>query len=59
MATQNLGGFERILRIGEGRRLKRLQEQAAYVPETTRSRQAILLGQAVVAQRDDRLRELS
>jgi preprotein translocase subunit SecA len=25
------GGFERFLRIGEGRRLKRLQEQAAYI----------------------------
>jgi preprotein translocase subunit SecA len=29
--AQNLGSFERVLRIGEGRRLKRLQEQAAYV----------------------------
>jgi len=25
------GGFEKFLRVGEGRRLKRLQEQAAYV----------------------------
>src|SRR5918996_3099255 len=29
--AQNLGSFERVLRIGEGRRLKRLQEQASYV----------------------------
>ena len=26
-----LGGFEKILRVGEGRRLKRLAEQAAYI----------------------------
>jgi preprotein translocase subunit SecA len=31
MATQNLGRFERVLRMGEGRRLKRLQDQAAYI----------------------------
>jgi preprotein translocase subunit SecA len=31
MATQSLGGFERVLRMGEGRRRKQLQEQAAYV----------------------------
>ncbi len=32
MATQNIGDrFERVLRMGEGRRLKRLQEQAVYV----------------------------
>jgi preprotein translocase subunit SecA len=30
MATQ-FGKFERVLRMGEGRRLKRLQEQAVYV----------------------------
>ncbi|MDH4103451.1 MAG: preprotein translocase subunit SecA [Thermoleophilia bacterium] len=30
MATQ-FGKFERVLRMGEGRRLKRLQEQAAYI----------------------------
>src|SRR6266542_5448181 len=30
MATQ-LGSFEKVLRLGEGRRLKRLQEQAAYI----------------------------
>src|ERR671918_3008575 len=29
--AQNLGSFERVLRLGEGRRIKRLQEQAAYV----------------------------
>ena len=29
--AQNLGSFERVLRIGEGRRLKRLSQQAAYV----------------------------
>jgi preprotein translocase subunit SecA len=28
---QDLGGFERYLRVGEGRRLKRLAEQAAYI----------------------------
>jgi preprotein translocase subunit SecA len=28
---QNLGSFERLLRVGEGRRLKRLAEQAAYI----------------------------
>ena len=27
----DLGGFEKLLRVGEGRRLKRLGEQAAYV----------------------------
>jgi preprotein translocase subunit SecA len=30
MSTQSFGGLERVLRMGEGRRLKRLQEQAAY-----------------------------
>ena len=29
--AQNLGNFERVLRVGEGRRLKRLQSQAEYV----------------------------
>jgi preprotein translocase subunit SecA len=29
--TQSLGKFERVLRVGEGRRLKRLREQAAYI----------------------------
>src|SRR3972149_4381804 len=27
---QNYGAFEKVLRMGEGRRLKRLAEQAAY-----------------------------
>ena len=31
MATQSFGKFERVLRMGEGRRLKRLQEQAVYI----------------------------
>jgi preprotein translocase subunit SecA len=29
--AQNLGSFERLLRVGEGRRLKKLAEQAAYI----------------------------
>jgi preprotein translocase subunit SecA len=29
--AQNYGAFERVLRMGEGRRLRRLEEQAAYV----------------------------
>src|SRR3954467_2298637 len=29
--AQQLGAFEKVLRVGEGRRLKRLQQQAAYV----------------------------
>jgi preprotein translocase subunit SecA len=29
--AQNYGAFERVLRVGEGRRLKRLANQAAYV----------------------------
>src|SRR5215210_3831411 len=29
--AQQLGSFEKVLRFGEGRRLKRLQEQAAYI----------------------------
>jgi preprotein translocase subunit SecA len=29
--AQNLGSFERVLRFGEGRRVKRLAEQAAYI----------------------------
>ena len=33
MATQSFGKFERVLRMGEGRRLKRLQDQAAYIGE--------------------------
>src|ERR1041385_6541442 len=30
--AQQLGSFERILRVGEGRRMKRLPDQAAYIP---------------------------
>jgi preprotein translocase subunit SecA len=29
--AQQLGGMEKVLRVGEGRRIKRLQQQAAYV----------------------------
>ena len=29
--AQQLGGLEKVLRAGEGRRIKRLQEQAAYI----------------------------
>jgi len=29
--TELAGGFEKVLRVGEGRRLKRLQQQAAYI----------------------------
>jgi preprotein translocase subunit SecA len=29
--TESFGKFERVLRVGEGRRLKRLKEQAAYI----------------------------
>ncbi len=29
--AQQLGGMEKVLRVGEGRRMKRLQEQAAYI----------------------------
>ncbi|HZQ65068.1 MAG TPA: preprotein translocase subunit SecA [Gaiellaceae bacterium] len=31
MPGQDLGSFEKVLRVGEGRRLKRLAEQAAYI----------------------------
>ncbi|HZR95570.1 MAG TPA: preprotein translocase subunit SecA [Gaiellaceae bacterium] len=31
MPATDLGSFEKVLRLGEGRRLKRLQQQAAYV----------------------------
>ncbi len=31
MPTQSFGKFERVLRVGEGRRLKRLKDQAAYI----------------------------
>src|SRR5207253_11410944 len=29
--AQQLGSLEKVLRVGEGRRLKRLQQQAAYI----------------------------
>jgi len=29
--AQNLGAFEKVLRVGEGRRIKRLAQQAAYI----------------------------
>ena len=29
--AQQLGSFEKVLRVGEGRRVKRLAEQAAYI----------------------------
>ena len=29
--SSQLGSFEKILRVGEGRRMKRLAEQAAYI----------------------------
>ena len=29
--AQQLGNFEKLLRVGEGRRLKRLGDQAAYI----------------------------
>ncbi|MDH4345396.1 MAG: preprotein translocase subunit SecA, partial [Thermoleophilia bacterium] len=31
MPTQSFGRFEKVLRLGEGRRVKRLAEQAAYI----------------------------
>src|ERR671931_1056708 len=31
MSTTSFGKFEKVLRVGEGRRLKRLREQAAYI----------------------------
>ncbi|MBD0329602.1 MAG: preprotein translocase subunit SecA, partial [Thermoleophilia bacterium] len=31
MPTASLGAFEKVLRVGEGRRMKRLKSQAAYV----------------------------
>ena len=31
MPTQSFGSFEKVLRFGEGRRVKRLKEQAAYI----------------------------
>ncbi len=31
MPGSDLGRFEKVLRLGEGRRVKRLQQQAAYI----------------------------
>ena len=31
VSTTSFGKYERVLRVGEGRRLKRLAEQAAYI----------------------------
>ena len=31
MPTQSFGKFERVLRLGEGRRVKRLRDSAAYI----------------------------
>ena len=31
MATDSYGTFEKVLRLGEGRRLKRLAQQADYI----------------------------
>ena len=31
MSTTDFGKFEKVLRFGEGRRLKRLKQQAAYI----------------------------
>src|SRR5581483_9618418 len=49
--AQQLGSFEKVLRFGEGRRLKRLAEQAAYVatlePEFERLSDAELAGKTV------------
>jgi preprotein translocase subunit SecA len=46
--AQQLGGFEKVLRVGEGRRLKRLAEQAAYItslePDFERLSEAELAG---------------
>jgi preprotein translocase subunit SecA len=46
--AQNYGALERVLRVGEGRRLKRLSEQAAYIatlePDFERLSDSDLLG---------------
>jgi preprotein translocase subunit SecA len=48
--AQNLGSFERLLRVGEGRRLKKLAAQAAYIgtlePEFEALSDADLAGKA-------------
>src|ERR671930_1668216 len=49
--AQQLGSFEKVLRLGEGRRLKRLQDQAAYMtsiePEFERLSDAELAAKTV------------
>ena len=49
--AQQLGSFEKVLRVGEGRRLKRLAEQAAYIgtlePEFEQLSDAELAGKTV------------
>src|SRR5919112_5109742 len=49
--AQTMGSFERVLRIGEGRRIKRLAEQAAYIgtlgPEFEALSDAELAGKTV------------
>jgi preprotein translocase subunit SecA len=49
--AQQLGSFERILRVGEGRRMKRLADQAAYITTLEPDFQALsdeeLLGKTV------------
>src|SRR2546430_13987722 len=39
--AQQLGFFEKILRVGEGRRMKRLAEQAGYIPSLEPEFQAL------------------
>src|SRR5438105_10511355 len=46
--AQQLGSFEKVLRMGEGRRLKRLADQAAYITELEPEFEALS---------DDQLRE--
>ncbi len=49
--VQQVGNFEKLLRVGEGRRLKRLGDQAAYIgtlePEFEKLSDAELAGKAV------------
>jgi preprotein translocase subunit SecA len=51
MAQQDFGGFEKVLRVGEGRRLKRLAGQADYVatlePDFEKLSDAELAGKTV------------
>src|SRR5256884_3830251 len=39
--AQQLGSLEKILRVGEGRRMKRLADQAAYIASLARDSQAL------------------